>query len=365
MSTSNNSKQHTLADSRANERLPMLEKGNYIPWKSRFRRFLDNMLEDGEQTWNSIQNGPYQRPMIPNPDNTQQQILEPLFKMTEASKAKKAAKNHDPLALLAYSNASSSQSHVNSSYSSQPYYVTHPSSVVDYDDEYQGELQGDSQEEKLTTAMMNQVVVQDGRVDILTKNADYGGNANKNAGRQNMIHKPKVRDAKYFREQILLAMKDEAGSNLNNEENDFLLDTSYNEETMEELTDVVMLMARIQPADGNAETVPSYDAKAVSKVYASSTVHGQMSHVKRKTIIHTSDDDQIDSNIIFDDLFVKNNDGTSEHDSNAHDEYKCIQMLAYNVCWDQKSSMSYCCLVSAAEGLQLLKSFYCQMDKDV
>ncbi|GJR21298.1 hypothetical protein Tco_0969825 [Tanacetum coccineum] len=71
-----------------------------------------------------------------------------------ASKAKKAAKNHDPLALLAHSNASSSQYHANSSYSPQPYYVTHPLSVVDYEDEYQGELQGDSQEDKLTTAMM-------------------------------------------------------------------------------------------------------------------------------------------------------------------------------------------------------------------
>ncbi|GKD65367.1 hypothetical protein Tco_1307475, partial [Tanacetum coccineum] len=36
-----------------------------------------------------------------------------------ASKAKKSAKNHDPLALVAHSNASSSQSHANSSYSSQ------------------------------------------------------------------------------------------------------------------------------------------------------------------------------------------------------------------------------------------------------
>nr|GEY17826.1 hypothetical protein [Tanacetum cinerariifolium] len=60
------------------------------------------------------------------------------------SKAKKAAKNQDLLALLAYSNASSSQSHAYSSYSPQSYYVTHPLSVVDYKDEYQGELQGDS-----------------------------------------------------------------------------------------------------------------------------------------------------------------------------------------------------------------------------
>ncbi|GJS23606.1 hypothetical protein Tco_0452238 [Tanacetum coccineum] len=57
-----------------------------------------------------------------------------------ASKAKKVAKNRDPLALLAHSNASSSQSHVNSSYSPQAYYVTHPSSVANYEDEYQGEL---------------------------------------------------------------------------------------------------------------------------------------------------------------------------------------------------------------------------------
>ncbi|GJW82898.1 hypothetical protein Tco_0156043 [Tanacetum coccineum] len=44
---------------------------------------------------------------------------------------------------------------------------------------------------------------------------------------------------------------------------------------MQELTTTVMLMLRIQPADGNAETVPSYDAKAVSEVNASSKVHEQ------------------------------------------------------------------------------------------
>ncbi|GKE66799.1 hypothetical protein Tco_1520960 [Tanacetum coccineum] len=71
-----------------------------------------------------------------------------------ASRAKKAAKNHDSLALIAHSNASSSHLHANSSYSPQSYYVTHPPSVIDYDDEYQGELQGDSHEDKLTTAMI-------------------------------------------------------------------------------------------------------------------------------------------------------------------------------------------------------------------
>ncbi|GKA52738.1 hypothetical protein Tco_0746053, partial [Tanacetum coccineum] len=201
-----------------------------------------------------------------------------------ASKAKKVGKNHDPLALIAHSNASSSQSYVNSSYSPQPYYVTHPSSVVDYEDEYQGELPGDSQEEKLTTAMMLLARAITQKFSTPTNNhLRYGGNGNKNAGRQNRnqafnvgtgngesnqivqcvpqtestprkanvqcykcnekgyydrdYQKPRVHDAKYFREQMLLAMKDEAGSNLNNKENDFMLDNTYREETMEEITD--------------------------------------------------------------------------------------------------------------------------------
>ncbi|GJQ93705.1 hypothetical protein Tco_0004844 [Tanacetum coccineum] len=86
MSTSN---QQTLADSGANERPPMLERGNYIPWESRFRRFLDNKLEDGERMWNSIKKGPYKRPMIPNSDNDQEEILEPLSKMTEGTDSAK------------------------------------------------------------------------------------------------------------------------------------------------------------------------------------------------------------------------------------------------------------------------------------
>nr|GEW36029.1 hypothetical protein [Tanacetum cinerariifolium] len=126
-------------------------------------------------------------------------------------------------------------------------------------------------------------------------------------------------------------MKDEAESNLKDKENDFILDNSYRDETLEEITATVIMMARIQPADDNADSESSYDAKAVSEVNALNKVHEQVNHAKRKTIIHTYDDDQIDSNIIFDDTFLENNGGTSKHDSNVHDEYHNIQMLAYNV----------------------------------
>nr|GEV13060.1 hypothetical protein [Tanacetum cinerariifolium] len=206
--------------------------------------------------------------MIPNPDKTTEKILKPLSKITKGNKKQYAAdvrvmkylrqaipndiynsvdacknandmwerikrlmfgsdvtnQNHDPLALLAHSNASLSLSHANPSYSPQPYYVTHPSLAADYEDEYQE----DSQEDKLTTTMMllaraitqkfsthtnnrlrtssttrNQATFQDGRVDIQTK--------------------------KYFREKMLLAMKDEAST------------------------------------DDNAASDPSYDSNAVSE----------------------------------------------------------------------------------------------------
>ncbi|GJZ65470.1 hypothetical protein Tco_0622166 [Tanacetum coccineum] len=130
---------------------------------------------------------------------------------------------------------------------------------------------------------------------------------------------------------MLLPMKDEAGSNLKAEENDFMLDNSFGDETLEELIAAVIMMVRIHPADGNALTEPTYDTKAVSEVNASHKAHEQVNHVKRKTIIHTFDDDQIDSDIIFDEPYMENNGDTSEHDLTDHDEYHNIQILAYNV----------------------------------
>ncbi|GKB90126.1 hypothetical protein Tco_0962398 [Tanacetum coccineum] len=85
MSASN---QQTLAESRASERPPMLEKGSYVPWASRFMRFLDNKHE-GVRMRHSIEVGPYERKMIQNPDkpdDPKANIIKPLSKMTESNK---------------------------------------------------------------------------------------------------------------------------------------------------------------------------------------------------------------------------------------------------------------------------------------
>ncbi|GJY08750.1 hypothetical protein Tco_0375804 [Tanacetum coccineum] len=54
--------------------------------------------------------------------------LQQFEKLVNASRAKKLEKSHDPLALVAHMGSSSRQT--------SSYYVTHPMSVVDYDDEY-------------------------------------------------------------------------------------------------------------------------------------------------------------------------------------------------------------------------------------
>ncbi|GKD30143.1 hypothetical protein Tco_1240921, partial [Tanacetum coccineum] len=67
-------------------------------------------------------------------------------KLVNASRAKKLEKSHDPLALVAYMSSSSR--------TTSPYYVTHLSSVVDYNDDYQGYALQSNFEDQLASAMM-------------------------------------------------------------------------------------------------------------------------------------------------------------------------------------------------------------------
>ncbi|GKD33861.1 hypothetical protein Tco_1249370 [Tanacetum coccineum] len=151
-------------------------------------------------------------------------------------------------------------------------------SVVDYDDEYQGELQKDSQKDKLTTVMMllaraisqkfstptnnhlrilsntrNQALVQDDRVDLQTKNAGYGGNANKNAGRQNRNQAFNVGNGNDESNQIVQRVprtestpgkanlgKRNPEANLNNKENTSCLTLHWVKKTMDEITVAVL-----------------------------------------------------------------------------------------------------------------------------
>ncbi|GJZ22827.1 hypothetical protein Tco_0559866 [Tanacetum coccineum] len=67
-------------------------------------------------------------------------------KLVNASRAKKLEKSHDPLVLVSHTGSSSR--------TTSPYYVTHPSSVVDYDDDYQGDAVQNTSEDPLTFSMI-------------------------------------------------------------------------------------------------------------------------------------------------------------------------------------------------------------------
>ncbi|GKB69234.1 retrovirus-related pol polyprotein from transposon TNT 1-94 [Tanacetum coccineum] len=151
--------------------------------------------------------------------------------------------------------------------------------------------------------------------------------------------KPIVRDAKYFREQMLLAAKDEAEVHLDEKENDFMLVNAYGDDQLKELNASVIMMAHIQPTNDKSDAEPTYDAEVISEVNASQIdlINGLLSkgdhehknHEKLKIVIHTSVDDQIESNIIFYDPYVADNSGQDEHDLNA--PYADIESLIYNV----------------------------------
>ncbi|GJT63881.1 retrovirus-related pol polyprotein from transposon TNT 1-94 [Tanacetum coccineum] len=311
--------------------------------------------------------------------------------LVNASREKKLEKSHDPLALVAHTGSSSRNT--------SSYYVTHPSSVVDYDEEYEQDDVHNHSEDPLASAMLllakaitqnfsnptnnrlrassntrNQAVVQGDRVNIQSRNSGNVGRNNRRAYVQEEVvegmnatnetanvqrivrtptpgntstgqcyncggkghyarncPKPRVRDSKYFMEQMLLAKQDEAGVILTDEQNDFLFADASRMEEIEELSANICLMARIQPADQNSDDEPSYESAFISEVQSSSINENdeQMYPTHTKIINSTIDDDQINSNIQFDSVKGNVNSGSVEKDTHVYDQC-ALETLARN-----------------------------------
>ncbi|GKE07416.1 retrovirus-related pol polyprotein from transposon TNT 1-94, partial [Tanacetum coccineum] len=139
--------------------------------------------------------------------------------------------------------------------------------------------------------------------------------------------KPQVRDSKYFMEQMLLAKQDEAGVILTDEQTDFLFVDASRMEEIEELSANIFLMATIQPMNFNSDEGPSYDSAFICEVQTSSTSYvnllfakdtQEQKYLKQPKIINnTIGDNQIDSNIIFDEPNGDVNSGSIEYDNNV------------------------------------------------
>ncbi|GJS15181.1 integrase, catalytic region, zinc finger, CCHC-type containing protein [Tanacetum coccineum] len=148
--------------------------------------------------------------------------------------------------------------------------------------------------------------------------------------------KPRVRDSKYFMEQMLLAKHDEAGVILTDEQNDFLFADASQMEEIEDLSANICLMARIQPPNFDSDAGPSYDSAFLSEVQTPSTSYvnplfakdkqEQKYQKQPKIINNTIGDDQIDSNIIFDEPNEDVNSGSVEYDNNVQESYELVQL---------------------------------------
>ncbi|GKC70989.1 hypothetical protein Tco_1116872, partial [Tanacetum coccineum] len=259
--------QQSLADASSETRPPMLERGSYIPWASRFRRYINRKRENQKWLNKALDEGPYQFEMfIPNNSTVpklqtaedlqgdallhydaemelmnlillsipndiynsvdactsakdmwkrverlmrgtiqnkvdretrftnefDQFVAEPgealvsvynrfaqlmndlerndmhfpiqFEKLVNVSREKKLEKYHDPLALVAHTGSSSRNT--------SSYYVTHPTSVVDYEDEYHEDDVHTNSEDPLASAML---------VNIQSRNSGSAGRNNRRA----------------------------------------------------------------------------------------------------------------------------------------------------------------------------------------
>ncbi|GJV21451.1 retrovirus-related pol polyprotein from transposon TNT 1-94 [Tanacetum coccineum] len=151
--------------------------------------------------------------------------------------------------------------------------------------------------------------------------------------------KPRVRDSKYFMEQMLLAKQDEARVILIDEQKDFLFDDESRTKEIEELSANICLMVRIQPTNFDSNKGPSYDSAFLSKVQTPSTSYvnplfaketQEQKYLKQPKIINNIIvDDQIDSNIIYGEPNGDVNSGSVKYDNNVQESY-ALEQLARN-----------------------------------
>nr|GEW37812.1 hypothetical protein [Tanacetum cinerariifolium] len=262
--------------------------------------------------------------------------LQQFEKLVNTSRAK-LEKSHDSLALVAHTGLSSRNT--------SSYYVTHPTSVVDYDNQYQQDDIQTNSKDPLISAMLlidrainkkfsnptnnrlrtssntrNQAVIQGDWVNIQSRNSGNAGGNNR---------------CDYVQEEVVEGSNetgnDEAGVILTDEQNDFLFADASRMEEIEDLSANICLMSRIQPTNYSSDVGPSYDSAFVSEVQSSSINENeeQMYSTHTKIINSTIVDDQIDNNILFDTPNENVNSGSDEKDTHVPNLY-ALEQLARN-----------------------------------
>ncbi|GKB55403.1 integrase, catalytic region, zinc finger, CCHC-type containing protein [Tanacetum coccineum] len=301
--------QQSLAEAGSEIRPPRLEMGSYIPWACRFKRFLNRKRENRKWLLKALEDGPYVfRNITPiGPALPRLQDVEDL-------------QGDD----LLYYDAEMELTNMillsipNEIYNSVDSCKTAKEMWDRVESLMRGTIQNQVDRETRFTNEFDQFVAEPGeslvsvynreRVNIQRRNSGNVGRNNRRAYVQGEVvegmnatnetanvqrivrtltpgntstgqcyncggkghyarncPKPRVRDSKYFMEQMLLTKQDEAGGILTDEQNDFLFVDASRMEEIEELSANIYLMARIQPADQNSDEEPSYESAFVSE----------------------------------------------------------------------------------------------------
>ncbi|GJX67600.1 hypothetical protein Tco_0303327 [Tanacetum coccineum] len=112
---------------------------NKVDKETRFNNEFDQFVDEPGEALVYVTNVRLAKRLIEDTYDDLFDYLHQYEKLVNASRAKKMEESHDPLTLVAHTGSSSR--------TPSPYYVTHPSSIVDYDDDYKGDAFQNNSEE--------------------------------------------------------------------------------------------------------------------------------------------------------------------------------------------------------------------------
>ncbi|GJT82785.1 gag-pol polyprotein [Tanacetum coccineum] len=210
-------------------RPPMLNKDNYVPWSSHLLRYA-KIKPNGKLIYNSIMNGPYVRRMIHEPGDPDREvpIAETFHKQTNDELTEKEVKqmeaNDQAIQIILIGLPEDIYAVVDSCETAQEIWqIAQP-----------GMNLGQDRQMQMVRGIANQNANQIGNGNVIAARAE--GNANGNNGNQikcynykglghfarNCTTKPRKRDVTFLQTQLLIAQKEEAGIQLQAEEFDFM-----------------------------------------------------------------------------------------------------------------------------------------------
>ncbi|GKB69826.1 retrovirus-related pol polyprotein from transposon TNT 1-94 [Tanacetum coccineum] len=290
-------------------RPPMLNKDNYVPWSSLLLRYAKSK-PNGKLIYNSIMNVPYVRRMIHEPGDPDREVLvaETYHDQTNdelTEKGKKSMFPQDQPSLVTYmqqpqlNNNFNPQPSFNTNYMQQPMPnledITDPITAMNmalvliakafklnYSTPTNNNQRISSnprnstkcQESGVQNAVQNlgiqNVGNQNGLIVVLgiaNQNLNPNGNENVVAARAEV--RPRKRDAAFLQTQLLIAQKEEAMIQLQDEEFDFMAAVGDLEE-IEEVNANCILMANLQQASTSGtqtNKAPVYDSDGSDEVH--------------------------------------------------------------------------------------------------